>query len=227
MKLIELIDVTKTFGEGHTKVEALKKTNFTVEAGEFVAIIGPSGSGKSTLLTIIGGLQTPSEGKVLIRENEFSEVTEKKRAALRFKEIGFILQASNLVPFLNVEDQLRLVNKVNKNKMDTKISDALLDELGIVELKKKYPSDLSGGERQRAAIARALYHNPSVVLADEPTASLDSEKAFEVVEILARETKAQNKATIMVTHDERLIDRCDKVYVMKDGILKERIKNIK
>ena len=227
MKLIELIDVTRTFGKGHTKVEALKKTNFTVEAGEFVAIIGPSGSGKSTLLTIIGGLQTPSEGKVLIRENEFSEVTEKKRAALRFKEIGFILQASNLVPFLNVEDQLRLVNKVNKNKMDTKISDALLDELGIVELKKKYPSDLSGGERQRAAIARALYHNPSVVLADEPTASLDSEKAFEVVEILARETKAQNKATIMVTHDERLIDRCDKVYVMKDGILKERIKNIK
>ena len=227
MKLIELIDVTRTFGEGHTKVEALKKTTCTVEAGEFVAIIGPSGSGKSTLLTIIGGLQTPSEGKVLIRENEFSEVTEKKRAALRFKEIGFILQASNLVPFLNVEDQLRLVNKVNKNKMDTKISDALLDELGIVELKKKYPSDLSGGERQRAAIARALYHNPSVVLADEPTASLDSEKAFEVVEILARETKAQNKATIMVTHDERLIDRCDKVYVMKDGILKERIKNIK
>ena len=226
MKLIELIDVTRTFGEGHTKVEALKKTNFTVEAGEFVAIIGPSGSGKSTLLTIIGGLQTPSEGKVLIRENEFSEVTEKKRAALRFKEIGFILQASNLVPFLNVEDQLRLVNKVNKNKMDTKISDALLDELGIVELKKKYPSDLSGGERQRAAIARALYHNPSVVLADEPTASLDSEKAFEVVEILARETKAQNKATIMVTHDERLIDRCDKVYVMKSGLLKERIKNI-
>lgn len=225
MKLIELIDVTRTFGEGHMKVEALKKTNFTVEAGEFVAIIGPSGSGKSTLLTIIGGLQTPSEGKVLIRENKFSEVTEKKRAALRFKEIGFILQASNLVPFLTVEDQLRLVNKVNKNKMNAEKSDALLDELGIVELKKKYPSDLSGGERQRAAIARALYHNPSVVLADEPTASLDSEKAFEVVEILARETKAQNKATIMVTHDERLIDKCDRVYVMKDGILKERKKN--
>ncbi|MCA9766462.1 MAG: ABC transporter ATP-binding protein [Carnobacterium sp.] len=227
MKLIELIDVTRTFGEGHTKVEALKKTNFSVEAGEFVAIIGPSGSGKSTLLTIIGGLQTPSEGKVLIRENKFSEVTEKKRAALRFKEIGFILQASNLVPFLTVEDQLKLVNKVNKSKMDAEKSDALLDELGIVGLKKKYPSDLSGGERQRAAIARALYHNPSVVLADEPTASLDSEKAFEVVDILARETKSQNKATIMVTHDERLIDRCDKVYVMKDGVLKERLKEAK
>ena len=125
MKLIELIDVTRTFGEGHTKVEALKKTNFTVEAGEFVAIIGPSGSGKSTLLTIIGGLQTPSEGKVLIRENEFSEVTEKKRAALRFKEIGFILQASNLVPFLNVEDQWRLGKKVSENK----VSDSLEKQL--------------------------------------------------------------------------------------------------
>lgn len=223
MKLIELIGVKKYFGEGHTQVDALKETNFSVEAGEFVAIIGPSGSGKSTLLTIIGGLQTPSEGKVLIRENPFSGVTEKKRAALRFKEIGFILQASNLVPFLTVEDQLKLVNKVNKSKMDTEKSDNLLDELGIVGLKKKYPSDLSGGERQRAAIARALYHNPSVVLADEPTASLDSEKAFEVVDILARETRSQNKATIMVTHDERLINRCDKVYVMKDGVLKERL----
>lgn len=222
MKLIELVDVTRTFGEGHTKVEALKKTNFSVEAGEFAAIIGPSGSGKSTLLTIIGGLQTPSEGKVLINNHKFSEVSEKERAALRFKEIGFILQASNLVPFLTVEDQLRLVNKVNKTKMDTIKSDALLDELGIKDLKKKYPSDLSGGERQRAAIARAIYHGPSVILADEPTASLDSEKAFEVVNILARETKAQNKATIMVTHDERLIDHCDSVYVMKDGILTKK-----
>ena len=200
----------------------MKKTNFSVEAGEFAAIIGPSGSGKSTLLTIIGGLQTPSEGKVLINNHKFSEVTEKERAALRFKEIGFILQASNLVPFLTVEDQLRLVNKVNKTKMDTTKSDTLLDELGIKELKKKYPSDLSGGERQRAAIARAIYHGPSVILADEPTASLDSEKAFEVVKILARETKAQKKATIMVTHDERLIEHCDSVYVMKDGILTKK-----
>lgn len=222
MKLIELVDVTRNFGEGHTKVEALKKTNFSVEAGEFAAIIGPSGSGKSTLLTIIGGLQTPSEGKVLINNHKFSEVPEKERAALRFKEIGFILQASNLVPFLTVEDQLRLVNKVNKTKMDTTKSDTLLDELGIKELKKKYPSDLSGGERQRAAIARAIYHGPSVILADEPTASLDSEKAFEVVKILARETKAQKKATIMVTHDERLIEHCDSVYVMKDGILTKK-----
>ena len=219
MKLIECKNVSKRFGEGRTEIQALKETNFSVEAGEFVAIIGPSGSGKSTLLTIIGGLQTPTEGKVLIRNNPFSEEEEKKRAALRFKEIGFILQASNLVPFLNVRDQLRLVNKVEKTKMEKEQEDSLLEELDVLRLEKSYPSDLSGGERQRVAIARALYHDPSVILADEPTASLDSERAFEVVDILARETKSKQKATIVVTHDERLIDKCDKVYVMKDGTL--------
>lgn len=219
MKLIECKNVSKSFGDGRTEIQALKETNFSVEAGEFVAIIGPSGSGKSTLLTIIGGLQTPSEGKVLIRNNAFSEEGEKKRAALRFKEIGFILQASNLVPFLNVRDQLRLVNKVEKTKMNQEQTDSLLKELDVLRLEKSYPSDLSGGERQRVAIARALYHDPSVILADEPTASLDSERAFEVVDILARETKNKQKATIMVTHDERLISKCDKVYVMEDGVL--------
>lgn len=222
MKLIELESVSRSFGEGRKKIEALKETNFAVEAGEFVAIIGPSGSGKSTLLTIIGGLQSPSNGTVEINEKPFSEVSEKKRAALRFEEIGFILQASNLVPFLTVRDQLNLVNKVEKTKSDKGKQEKLLDELGVLELKNKYPSDLSGGERQRVAIARALYHEPSVILADEPTASLDSERAFEVVDILARETKNKNKATIMVTHDERLIGKCDKVYVMKDGVLSLR-----
>lgn len=219
MKLIELKNVTRTFGEGRKRIDALKETNFSVEAGEFVAIIGPSGSGKSTLLTIIGGLQTPTDGIVEINEKPFSEVNEKKRAALRFEEIGFILQASNLVPFLTVIDQLNLVNKVEKSKVNKEKQEELLEELGIFDLKDKYPSDLSGGERQRVAIARAMYHEPSVILADEPTASLDSERAFEVVDILARETKSKKKATIMVTHDERLIDKCDKVYVMKDGVL--------
>ena len=223
MKLIEMIDVSRSFGEGELKIDALKKTNIAIEAGEFVAVIGPSGSGKSTFLTITGGLQTPTAGKVLINGNPFSEVNEKKRAKLRFEEIGFILQASNLVPFLTVQDQLHLANKVEGSKVDKQKRDELLKELGIFELKNKFPSDLSGGQRQRVAIARALYHDPSVILADEPTASLDTQKAFEVVEILARETKLKKKATIMVTHDERLIDYCDKVYVMKDGILSERI----
>lgn len=224
MKLIDAVDVTKKFNDGGKEIEALKATNFSVSAGEFVAIIGPSGSGKSTLLTILGGLQAPTTGKVEIREKKFSEVSDKKRTKLRFEEIGFILQASNLVPFLKVRDQLRLVNKVNGTKFDSEKNKELMDGLGIEELENKYPSDLSGGQRQRVAIARALYHDPSVILADEPTASLDTEKAFEVVEILARETKEKQKATIMVTHDERLISYCDRVYVMKDGVLSEREK---
>lgn len=224
MKLIDAVDVSKKFDDGGKEIEALKKTNFSVSAGEFVAIIGPSGSGKSTLLTILGGLQTPTTGKVEIQEKEFSEVSDKKRTKLRFEEIGFILQASNLVPFLKVRDQLRLVNKVNGTKFDSEKNKELMDGLGIEELGNKYPSDLSGGQRQRVAIARALYHDPAVILADEPTASLDTEKAFEVVEILARETKEKQKATIMVTHDERLISYCDRVYVMKDGVLSEREK---
>lgn len=219
MKLIELKEVKKTFQDGRKTIEALKPTNFSVEEGEFVAVIGPSGSGKSTFLTIIGGLQTPTEGEVFIREDKFSELDEKERAKKRFNEIGFILQASNLIPFLTVKDQLKLVNKIEKSKLDEDKVESLLSELGIDHLMDKYPSDLSGGEKQRAAIARAMYHNPSVILADEPTASLDTDRAFEVVEILARETKKEKKATIMVTHDERLTDYCDAVYTMKDGVL--------
>lgn len=222
MTLTELKDVSKTFGEGSREVTALKKTDFSVEEGEFAAIIGPSGSGKSTLLTIIGGLQKPSEGKVLIKNQKFSELEEKERADMRFKEIGFILQASNLIPFLKVKDQLKLVNKIEKSKQDEDYVDSLLGDLKIEELKDKYPADLSGGEKQRAAIARALYHDPSVILADEPTASLDTERAYEVVEILANETKNKNKATIMVTHDERLTKYCDSVYVMEDGELSKK-----
>ncbi|EXJ24210.1 ABC transporter ATP-binding protein [Alkalibacterium sp. AK22] len=222
MKLIELKQATKTFEDGRKTIEALKPTDFAVEAGEFVSIIGPSGSGKSTLLTIIGGLQTPSSGQVLINNDKFSELEEKDRAKKRFEEIGFILQASNLIPFLTVKDQLKLVNKIWNSTFDLSQAKNLLGELKIDDLIDKYPSDLSGGEKQRAAIARALYHDPSVILADEPTASLDTDRAFEVVDILSRETKKKNKATIMVTHDERLTEYCDSVYVMKDGILSKK-----
>lgn len=220
MKLIEVKDVSKSFMDGTKEIQALKKTSFSVDAGEFVALIGPSGSGKSTLLTIIGGLQQPDEGKVLIQNKKFSEVDDKERTQLRFDELGFILQASNLIPFLTVRDQLHLVDKINKEKTDAAYVNDLLEQLGIEELANKYPGDLSGGEKQRVAIARALYHDPAVILADEPTASLDSERAFEVVEILAESTKRNKKATIMVTHDERLVGYCDKVYRMVDGVLK-------
>ena len=221
MSATEFKDVKKTFKDGDTMIEALKETNFSVEKGEFVAIIGPSGSGKSTFLTIAGGLQAPTAGEVLINDQPFSDQKEKNRAKLRFKEIGFILQASNLVPFLTVKKQLKLVDKVSKENKTQSAQD-LFTQLGIDKLQNKYPEDLSGGERQRVAIARALYHDPTIILADEPTASLDSEKAYEVVKILAQETKEKNKATIMVTHDTRLTDYCDRVLVMEDGVLKEK-----
>lgn len=221
MNAIEFKNVTKSFQDGDATIEALKNTNFSVKKGEFVAIIGPSGSGKSTFLTIAGGLQALSDGEVLINGKTFSGKKEKERAKLRFDEIGFILQSSNLVPFLSVKNQLKLVDKVSKSKAMTKGGE-LLKQLGVASLVNKYPEELSGGERQRVAIVRALYHDPTIILADEPTASLDTDKAFEVVKILAEETKEKNKATIMVTHDLRLVDYCDKVYLMEDGVLREK-----
>lgn len=223
MSAIEVKNVTKTFKDGDATIEALKETNFSVEKGEFVAVIGPSGSGKSTFLTIIGGLQTPTEGEVRINNQAFSGKKEKERAKLRFDEIGFILQASNLVPFLTVKKQLELVDKVAKQKVNKKGLE-LLEQLEVDSLENKYPEELSGGERQRVAIARALYNDPTIILADEPTASLDTEKAYEVVKILAKEAKEREKAIIMVTHDLRLVDYCDKVYLMNDGVLTEKKK---
>lgn len=217
--VLELKEATKSFGEGNTKVDALKKTNFAVERGQLVAIIGPSGSGKSTFLTVAGGLQTPTEGDVIINGNALGKLSEKQRSKIRLQEIGFILQASNLVPFLSVDEQLELLNKVKKQNMSREEQMQLYQDLGIEKLRKKYPSDLSGGERQRVAIAKALFANPSIILADEPTASLDSGRAFEVMELLRGETQSKQTATIVVTHDTRLIRYFDSVYEMTDGVL--------
>lgn len=221
MTVLELKQAKKTFGSGHKKVEALKETNFQAKAGEMIAIIGPSGSGKSTFLTIAGGLQTPSEGDVLVNGTSLAKLNEKKLSKVRLNEIGFILQASNLVPFLTVHNQMMLLKKVKKDTLNDQELEDLYKDLGIEELRNKYPSDLSGGERQRVAIAKALYTNPSIVLADEPTASLDSERAYEVMELLQKETKSKKTTTLVVTHDTRLIDYCDRVFKMTDGTLRE------
>ncbi|MFU2181801.1 ABC transporter ATP-binding protein [Streptococcus pluranimalium] len=219
MSVLTLKQVKKSFKDGSKTIEALKETNFSVEAGEFVAIIGPSGSGKSTFLTISGGLQAPSQGEVLINNHSYSNLSEKKRSKRRYQDIGFILQASNLVPFLTVKQHLQLVDKINKSSRE-EVAMKLLEELSIAHLANKLPEELSGGERQRVAIARALYNDPALILADEPTASLDTQRAYDVVELLAKESKEKNKAIIMVTHDKRMITHCDKVYEMQDGVLK-------
>ena len=224
MNVLEFINVTKSYQDGNKEIEALKETNFKIEEGKFIAIIGPSGSGKSTFLTLAGGLQTPSKGQIIINGKEYTNLSEKERSKLRFNDIGFVLQASNLVPFLIAKQQLELVDRINKQKRQ-KLQDqkSLFKELGIDHLENKLPKDLSGGERQRLAIARALYNNPAIILADEPTASLDSDRAYEVVDLLSKECKEKNKSIIMVTHDNRMIEKCDHVYRMKDGILtKER-----
>ncbi|VHG42032.1 ABC transporter ATP-binding protein [Streptococcus pyogenes] len=220
MSVLTFKQVTKTFQDGHHEINALKATDFSIEAGEFVAIIGPSGSGKSTFLTIAGGLQTPSSGQLIIDGTDYTHLSEKERSRLRFKSVGFILQASNLIPFLTVQQQLELVDHLTGSKEKAK-ANQLFDDLGITGLKHQLPQGLSGGERQRAAIARALYHDPALILADEPTASLDTEKAYEVVKLLAKESKEKNKAIIMVTHDDRMLKYCDKVYRMQDGELRQ------
>ncbi|MGO2266005.1 ABC transporter ATP-binding protein [Vagococcus salmoninarum] len=220
-KVLELNHINKSFGTDDNQVVVLHDLSFTVSAGELVAVIGPSGSGKSTFLTIAAGLQDPTTGEVKIGNKNIANLNKKERLAMRFKDVGFILQSANLVPFLTVLDQFKLIEKVDKSKKDVEKRQGLLETLDIAELQHKYPRDLSGGEKQRVAIACALYHEPAIILADEPTASLDTERAFEVVELLAREAKDKNKGIVMVTHDERLLTYCDRVVRINDGSLTE------
>lgn len=214
-------NVKKTFKDGDEIIEALKTTSFSVNSGELVAIIGPSGSGKSTLLTMMGGLQKPTEGKIYFNGEDISEMDEIQRNHLRFDKIGFILQTSNLVPFLTISEQFRLVDKFSGKKHDEEKAKYLMEKMDIYNRKDLYPGDLSGGERQRAAISRALYPNPKLLLADEPTASLDTERAIQVVELLKELTQDYDRTTVMVTHDNRLLKYCDRIFRIVDGEMKQ------
>ena len=220
--VMSLNSVSRDYRQGDETVHALRNTNLQLRTGELVGILGPSGSGKSTLLTVMGGLRTPSSGTVTISGKPFSALSEKHRAKLRFRRIGFVLQASGLVPFLRLNDQFGLHNRVSRTKDNTDRRDHLLDSLGISKRAHAYPSELSGGERQRAAIAVALYHDPDIILADEPTASLDTRHAQDVAHLLADQTHELGKAAVMVTHDERLLPMCDRVLGMHDGVLTEK-----
>ena len=173
-------------------------------------------------MTIAGGLQSPTSGEIIINQVNFSQLNEKQRGKLRFKEIGFILQSSNLIPFLTVKEQFYLVDKVSRKAKEKERIDELLASLDILDLQDKFPRDLSGGERQRVAIGRALFNDPSLILADEPTASLDTDHAYEVVKLLVKEAHEKKKATVMVTHDERMIQWSDRIFRMEDGNLIEQ-----
>lgn len=217
--LIKAEHLSKKFHDGSSEITVLKDVNFEIRANEFIAINGPSGSGKSTLLTILGGLQKPNAGVCYLNDVSMYDLSDKELSNLRFNDIGFILQTSNLVPFLTVYDQFNLQAKYAKKKIDKQKVDGILNDLGIAHLKNKYPNELSGGEKQRVAIGVCLYNEPTIILADEPTASLDSEKAFKVVDILKRISKSGNRSVVMVTHDLRMLDKCDSVYTMSDGVM--------
>jgi len=218
---LEMRSVSKFYDAGSERITALDRGSIRVEPGEFVAVVGPSGSGKTTFLSIAGALLKPSEGEVLLNGKNIAELPDKQLADIRLREVGFIMQASNLVPYLNVLDQLLVVKRMagKVTPADKAFAAELLAELGLAERMKRCPEELSGGEKQRVAIARALMNDPGVILADEPTASLDTKRAHEVVSLIAKAVKTRRKAAVMVTHDERLLSYCDKVYRMEDGRL--------
>ncbi|MFQ3727454.1 ABC transporter ATP-binding protein [Staphylococcus equorum] len=217
--MLEFKNVTKSFKDGNQTIEAVKPTSLKFNKNELIAIIGPSGSGKSTFLTMAGALQTPTSGEIIINDKQVSQLSLKELAKTRMQEIGFILQATNLVPFLNVKQQFKLLQKQKKDVLDEASYNQLVKQLDIAVLENKLPSEISGGQKQRVAIAKALYTKPSIILADEPTASLDTINAMEVMKILKEQTMEQNKTCIVVTHDERLTEYCDSVYHMEDGML--------
>lgn len=223
MAVIELKDVNKVYGKGEAKVAALKDINFQANKGEVVLIMGPSGAGKSTFLTIAGSLQKPTSGEILINGRDIGNFSAKQSGELRLNKIGFVLQAYNLVPFLTVKEQFTLIDKVKKqNNLSQDKLQGLLKQLGIEKLVNKYPNELSGGQQQRVAIATALYANPDILLADEPTASLDTQNVEEVGQLFKDLAKKRDKAVILVTHDPRLEKYADHIYEMMDGLMTKK-----
>ena len=223
MAIIELKNVQKVYGTGAAQVVALKNINFKANLGEVVLIMGPSGAGKSTFLTIAGSLQKPTAGKVIVGGQDIAHISTRESDRLRLTQLGFVLQAYNLVPFLKIKEQFELVNKVKKegNISAAKLQ-KLLKQLKISSLINKYPNELSGGQQQRAAIARALYADPQILLADEPTASLDSENVAEVGQLFKKLAKDYHKAVLLVTHDPRLEQYADHIYEMMDGKIRQK-----
>ncbi len=217
--IVETKSVTKIYETSEMKVQAVDQASIQVEAGEFAALVGPSGSGKTTMLAMLAALLAPSAGEVIIDGHDLGKMSDNQRVQFRRERIGFTFQANNLVPYLSVAENVDLMLRLNGifTPANRQRSRELLERLGLGERLNNMPNQLSGGQKQRVAIARSLIHNPSLVLADEPTANLDTERAFQAVELFSNLIHEQNKAGIMVTHDLRMVRYVDKVIQMMDG----------
>lgn len=219
MDLLEVRSISKTYGSGETSVRALKKVNFSVPKGEYVAIVGESGSGKSTLLNMIGALDNPTSGKVLINGKDIFAMKESKLTVFRRRNIGFIFQAFNLIPELTVEQNIIFPVLLDYQKPDKKYLEELLEVLNLKERRNHLPSQLSGGQQQRVAIGRALISRPSLILADEPTGNLDTQNSSEVITLLKNASKRYAQTIIMITHSRSIAQTADRVLQVSDGVL--------
>ena len=217
MKILEIRNLCKVYGTGETKVEALKNVAFDVDQGEFVAIVGPSGSGKSTLLHILGGVDSPTSGEVIISGTDISRLNEEKLAIFRRRQIGLIYQFYNLIPILNVEENMTLPILLDGRKPDQALLADLVEKLGLRERLNHLPNQLSGGQQQRVSIGRALMNHPALLLADEPTGNLDSANSREIVSLLRKFNKENKQTVIIITHDERIALSADRVITIEDG----------
>lgn len=222
MSLLEVKSVSKIYGKGNNAVHALKDIKFSVDKGEYIAIVGESGSGKSTLLNIIGALDTPTEGKVIINNKDLFSMKDSELTVFRRRNIGFVFQGFNLIPELTVEQNIIFPVLLDYKKPDRKYLEELLNILGLQERKNHLPSELSGGQQQRVAIGRALITRPSLILADEPTGNLDSKNSSEVISLLKESSQKYEQTIIMITHSRSIAQAADRVLRVSDGILADQ-----
>ncbi|MCU9814917.1 ABC transporter ATP-binding protein [Paraclostridium sp. AKS73] len=220
MSIVDIINLSKTYGKGENKLEALKNINISVEKGKFITIIGPSGSGKSTLLNCIARLDSITSGEVILDGEDISKLSDDKLSKIRREEFGFIFQSFNLIPVINVYDNIVLPVSVDGKKEDKDYINTLIKKLGISSQINKFPNELSGGQQQRVAIARALANKPSIIFADEPTGNLDSKTSKEVMDMLCMSVKEFNQTLVMITHDEKIAKMADIVVTIGDGKVK-------
>ncbi len=217
MEILRCENLTKTYGEGNTKIKALDNVSFTVEKGEFVSIVGPSGSGKSTLLHILGGVDKPTEGKVFIEGTDLHGLKEDKLAIFRRRQIGLIYQFYNLMPVLNVDENITLPHLLDGRKLDEERLDDIVEYLGLTERRNNLPSQLSGGQQQRVSIGRAMFNRPAIVLADEPTGNLDRKTGEEIMQLLKASNRDHKQTLILITHDESIALQADRIIYIEDG----------